>query len=196
MKSIINPILFTSCMLSFGIALSQEEPSEILKETEVRQVQFTKQGELHEGTLKLITTQTANVELNEAEKYNLNQSRIPATKKIQKTVLLDNDKDAAYDIRTRDVFYVKDDKDYKFSPNDNGFDITYSNKKDTFINLGEAWQTNSPGIYIIRDKTYNGIGYFSDNDDFVVDYYDKKSNTIKSIVYKQKANNLQNNTTL
>ncbi len=169
-----------------GTLFAQNAPTEVKEETEVKTVAFEKNDKMHKGKIKVVTKETSNVKLDANDVDKVNQDRISATKKVQKTVMIDNDKDAAYDILTKETFYVNDNKDFRFSPSESGFDIAFSEERDDFINVGEAWNTQNKGIYIITAKTYSGIGYFDKNGNFVVEYYDDASGKIHTTTYAEK----------
>ncbi|MFD2726013.1 hypothetical protein [Hyunsoonleella rubra] len=177
--------IYMLAILICGPAMAQEKPTEIMKETTVKEVKYKDGDTTKEGKIKVVTKETANVKLDADDKHKLNQDRVPATKKVQTTIMIDNDADTAYDVLTKETYFISEEKDYKFSPNKSGFMIALTDDKNEFVEIGKAWNTHTPGSYIVRGETYNGIGYF-EGDTFVVEYYDETSESIKTIKYNKK----------
>ncbi|GGD09564.1 hypothetical protein [Hyunsoonleella pacifica] len=166
--------------------MAQEKPTEIKKETKVKEVKYTDGDKTKEGKIKVVTKETSKVKLDADDKYKLNQDRVPTDKKVTTTIMIDNDADKAYDVLTSETYYISADKDYKFSPNTSGFMMALANDKNEFVEIGKAWNTHSPGSYIIKGETFNGIGYFDKDGSFIVEYYDEDSESIKTITYNEK----------
>lgn len=185
MKYLASAIAILIC----STATAQETPTETVKETKVKTVKFEEDGKTKEGKIKVITKETANVKLDADDKYKLNQDRVAATTKVQTTIMIDDDADTAYDILTRETYFINEDMNYKFSPDSSGFMMALANDKNEFVDIGKAWNTHTPGSYIIKGETYNGIGYFKDGM-FVVEYYDETSESIKTVKYNQKNDNM------
>lgn len=175
-----------AALLICSTAMAQEKPTEIIKETKVKEVKYKDDDKTKEGKIKVVTKETSTVKLDADDANKVNQARVPADKKVTKTVMIDNDADKAYDILTSETFYISADKDYKFSPNESGFMMALSDNQNEFVEIGTAWNTHSPGSYIVKGETYNGIGYFDKDGSFVVEYYDDDSESIKTMKYNEK----------
>ncbi len=167
-----------------GSVFAQHAPTEIKKETEIKSIAFKEGAKISEGKMKIVTKESSNVVLDEKDAFKVNQDRVPATRKIEKTVMIDNDQDTAYDIKTKETFYINEGDTYRFSSSATGFDMAYSDDEDAFIKVGKAWNTNTSGIYIIKAEGHDGIGYFKPNGDFTIEHYDDTSGTIKATTYK------------
>ncbi|PQV47745.1 hypothetical protein CLV33_10664 [Jejuia pallidilutea] len=178
--------IYALVLLIFGTTYAQKKPTEVKKETEVKTVTYKNGKDTKEGKVKVISKETANVRLDANDANKVNQDRMPATKKVETTVMVDKDSDKAYDIITKDSYFVNMSNNYKFSPNNSGFDITHISENHEFVSVGKAWNSYNPGTYIISGKEYDGIGYFDKDGNFIIEYYDESSNSIKSVTFNEK----------
>ncbi len=179
-------LTYAMALLVCGTAMAQEKPTEITKETAVKIVKYKDGDELKEGKIKVINKETSHVKLDAEDANKINQDRVPAETKVVKTVMIDNDKDKAYDLLTTETFYVNEDSSYRFSPDESGFMMALSDDQNEFVEIGKAWNTKSQGNYIVRGETYNGVGYFDKDGSFVVEYYDEDTESIKIMKYDEK----------
>ncbi len=179
-------LAYALAILICGTAMAQEKPTEVKKETEVRTVKYNDGDTTREGKIKVVSKETAHVKLDKTDANKVNQDRVAATKKVQTTVMIDNDKDTAYDVLTKETYYINANDEYKFSPDESGFMIALNNQKDEFVEIGKAWMTHAPGRYIVKGEVYDGIGYFNEDGSFVIEYYDEASKSIKSKTYREK----------
>lgn len=186
MKNTIYILVLLIC----STAYAQDKPTEVKKETEVKTVTYKTGKKTKEEKEKIISKETSNVKLDEADANKVNQDRVSATKKVQTTVMVDKDADDAYDIITKDTYFVNLNDDYKFSPNDSGFDITLINDKQEFVSVGKAWNSYNPGTYLISGKEYDGVGYFDKDGNFIIEYYDENSKSIKSVTFNEKIDSM------
>lgn len=173
-------------VLICGTVTAQKTPTEIKEETTVKTVTYHNGDSTKEGKIKVVSKETSNVKLDKADANKVNQDRVAATKKLQTTIMVDNDKDAAYDILTKDTYYISANNEYKFSPDESGFIIAMSDDKNKYKDIGKAWTTQSSRNYIIKGKKYDGIGYFDKDGSFTVEYYDDNSKTIKAMKFDEK----------
>lgn len=178
--------IFAFAILICGTAMAQEKPTEVKKETAVKKVKFKDEGETKEGKIKVVSTETSNVKLDSTDTNKINQDRVAARKKVTTTVMIDNDTDSAYDILSTETYYINADKSYKFSPDESGFMMALGNDKNEFVEIGKAWNSKKSGSYVIKGKTYSGIGYFDKNGNFIVEYYDEDSESIKTETFEEK----------
>jgi len=113
----------------------------------------------------------------------VNQQRVATTKKVETMVMVDDDFDPDYDLLSKETHYVSDNKSFKFSPSDGGFNIIFDNNDNEFVVVGKAWSTENPGNYIVKGETYNGIGYLTEDGVFIVEYYSTDSESIETVSY-------------
>jgi hypothetical protein len=179
-----NLILVIAIMLSANL-FAQESPKEVKKETEVKIIKTKDADKTTEKKVKVITSETESVELDKKDKNKINQNRIGATKKVEKTVIIDNDDDDNYDVLTQETYYILGDETYMFTPNKKGFDIAFDKKKDNnhLIKVGKAWTTSNDGYYILNGDMHSGIGYFDSNGNFAVEYFNKETNQVEVKTY-------------
>ncbi|WP_396601080.1 hypothetical protein [Algibacter sp. R77976] len=170
-------------------AMAQEDVAEVKQETEIKTIKYKNGDGIKEDKVKIITRETSNVKLDGKDKNKINQGRVDATKKVEKMVMIDNDSDDEYDILSKETFYKSGDQNYKFTPHDKGFNMAFDNNNNMFVGVGEAWNSQKPGNYIVKGNSYNGLGFFDNKGDFVVQYYDEATQAIKTIIFEE--NNLE-----
>ncbi|MEP3836944.1 MAG: hypothetical protein ABJM36_04825 [Algibacter sp.] len=171
--------------------MAQEKPSEIKEEVEVKTIKYKDSDNTTESKVKVITRETSNVKLKDADAKKVNQDRVLSTKKVEKMIMVDDDADADYDFLTKETYYVSGDKNYKFTPNKKGFDIAFNTNTNEFVKTANAWESSANGHYIVRGDNKNGIGYFDSEGNFIVEYYDNHLEDIMKIKYNKAVSGLK-----
>ncbi|TXE11615.1 hypothetical protein FUA26_05980 [Seonamhaeicola algicola] len=179
-----NLIYISTFILITSAAVAQEKPKEAKEETEVKVVKIKDGEKTTEKKVKVITRETAQVTLNEKDKNSVNQSRVQSASKVEKMIMVDNDTDGDYDMLTKETYYQLGDKKYLFTPNKRGFNIAFNKDENKFVTIEEAITTDANGHYLVNGETYAGVGYFNTEGDFVIQYYNKKTDTIETKIYK------------
>ncbi|MFL1012853.1 hypothetical protein [Flavisericum labens] len=179
-------LVYLLAMFVFTAAWSQEKPKEVKQETEVETVKYNDGSSTTEKKVKVVKRESADVKLNDKHQNKVNQDRVKATKKVEKIVMIDNDGDSGYEILTKETSFVNDNSEYKFIPNNNkGFDIVFDSKNKKAVKVGKAWTAKVNGGYIISGKMQNGFGYFDQEGNFIIEYYDEDSNAVETKIYKK-----------
>jgi bifunctional ADP-heptose synthase (sugar kinase/adenylyltransferase) len=179
-----NLMLLIAIILS-GNVFAQETPKEVKQETEVKTVKIKDSDKTTEKKVKVVTRETALVELDKKDKNKTDQNRVESTKKIEKTVFIDNNNDDNYDMLTQETYYVLGDGKYMFTPNKKGFDIAFDKNKDNdhLVKVGKAWTTSRNGYYILNGDMHSGIGSFDSDGNFSVEYYNKDTDQVEVKTY-------------
>ncbi|MDY0779530.1 hypothetical protein [Tenacibaculum sp. IB213877] len=179
MKKLMFSILFLG-----SIALVNAQ-TEVIKTTEVKsKPEVTENGVVYNTKVKVVTEKTKNTMFDPAQKHKLNQDLVETPVAVTKTVMVDNDVDPFYDEKTKVVYYTLNGKKYGFYVDDNrkDFKISYTmNEKD--INSARAMRSQNKNYYLVKGSEFNGVGYFDTNSNFVIEYYDEKSNTLEVAVF-------------
>ena len=178
-----NLIYISAFLLCANLMVAQEKPKEAKEETEVKVVKIKDGEKTTEKKVKVVTRETGTVKLDAKDKNKVNQSRVNSVSKVEKMIMVDNDIDGDYDYLTKETSYKLGDKEYLFKPNNRGFDIAFNKNKSKFVTTETALSTNENGHYLVNGETYAGIGYFNKNGDFVIQYYNKESDTIETKTY-------------
>lgn len=181
-KQMKNLILLIAIILS-GNLFAQETPKDVKQETEVKTVKIKDADKTTEKKLKVVTRETSLVELDKKDENKTNQNRVESTKKIEKTVFVDNNSDDNYDMLTQETYYVLGDEKYMFTPNKKGFDIKFDEDNNNLIKVGNAWTTSRNGYYILNGDMQSGIGSFDSDGNFSVEYYNKDTDQVEVKTY-------------
>ncbi|MBC8753138.1 hypothetical protein H2O64_00540 [Kordia sp. YSTF-M3] len=108
---------------------------------------------------------------------------MPAPIAVTKIFMIDNDKDPFYDKVIKVKYYNMDNKKYAFKAEGNSLNISYF-QGDTEVQIGKAVRLNYNNYYVISSKEMNGVGYFTKDNDFVMEYYDPKTDDTKVLIFE------------
>ena len=97
--------------------------------------------------------------------------------------MIDNDKDPFYDKVTKVKYYNMGDKKYAFRAEGNSLNMSYIVDEEE-VNIGKAIRSQRNNYYVISSKEMNGVGYFTKENDFVLEYYDQESDDTKIVVFE------------
>jgi hypothetical protein len=179
MKKLMLSILFIGAI---GFINAQ---TEVIKTTEVKsQPEVTDNGVVYNTKVKVVTEKTKTNMFDPAQRHKLNQDLVTTPVAVTKTVMIDNDMDPFYDDKTKVRYFTYKGKKYGFYVDENRRDflITYRLKSKD-INSARAIMSNNKNYYIVSGADFNGIGYFDTNRNFVIEYFDEKSNTLEVAVF-------------
>lgn len=179
----MKKIIYVLSLFIIGSAFAQDKATEVNEKVQTKTVKVNDGEKISEKKVKVITRETSNVKLDKADENEVNQNRVHTISKVEKMTMIDNDVDGEYDFLTKDTYYKIGDKNYLFKPNSRGFDIAFNNNKSKFTTVESVLSTHKVGNYLINSEDYAGIGYFNSENDFVIEYYDKNSDSIKIKTY-------------
>lgn len=151
--------------------------------TKTKKTSVVKDGEVINKKVKIITEKTQKQKFDKSQKHQLNQDRVVAPIAITKIFMVDNDKDPFYDKVTKVKYYNMDNKKYAFQAEGNSLKISFF-ENDKEVNIGKAVRSQFNNYYVISAKNINGVGYFTKDNDFVMEYYDEKSDDTKFIIFE------------
>lgn len=172
-----NLLFMMVLLLSVGM-MAQQKPKEIKVETEVKTIKVNDGERVSEKRVKVITREENDVNLDANDEQKVNQGRMKTDTKVEKTVIVDND---GYETSAKATYYKLDGENYLLTPNISGFDIASDNAEHTII--GTAWASSSKGHYIVDVNMLQGMGYFDEDGNLVVEYHNKGTNQIESKIY-------------
>ncbi|MEW4924454.1 hypothetical protein [Algibacter sp. 2305UL17-15] len=190
-------IIYVLVILIYGTAMAQEKPAqekpahekpkEINTEITVKRIQYEDGDEIK---VNVVTRETSDVKFDKNDTLKVNQERLPITQNVEKTVTFSGDSsDTSDELVSKGTHYISEDKNYKFTPSDKGFDIYLETEKNEFVIFSKVWSSNNKDSYVVKGENYNGVGYFNEKEEFVVEYYDEDSGSIKTKTYKKKKDN-------
>ncbi|MCM5663553.1 hypothetical protein [Galbibacter mesophilus] len=170
-----NLVLIAAILLGTTLGFAQNK--EILEET----VTTTTKVKTNTGEKELKETVTVkkeqDVNLSETDKNSLNQDRASApTKVTKKEMVVDGDREVIIDRKTS---FVCEDNRCDFIPFNEGFTI---NSEDHMLNATTYQKADNK--YIVKTKHGDGIGYFDQEENFIVEITKEDGSTVKR-VYKQ-----------
>lgn len=170
-------IFITTALLIFTAGLAQNNPVDKMEETKVKTMMVEKDGEMIETKVKVITKKEQEVMTNPAQKDQRDADRyLPATK-VTKTIMIDNDNDPFYDNKTQLKYYSFNDVKYAFKADETGFKLI-TQDGDNEVVFGNAVRSSMNNYYIVTLDDFAGIGYFDDNGNLVVEYFDRELNVL------------------
>lgn len=178
-------LLFIAALLVSGGLFAQEKPTEVKKETEVKTVKTNHGKNTTEKSVKVVTKESANVELDKNDKDKIDQSRVKSTTKVEQEVYVDNGDAKGYNMLTKETYFVSDGGSYAFSPKENGFGMSMNAENDASVVIGESYASSNEAYYIVEGEAHSGIGHFNANGDFVVEYYNKDTRQVETKTYKK-----------
>ncbi|CAM1333433.1 hypothetical protein [Tenacibaculum aestuariivivum] len=171
-------------LLLIGATETVNSQSDIIKTTEVKKVKKTTEKGIDYATkVKVTTEKSQRTKFNPNQKYELNQNRVESPVVIKKNIMVDNDVDANYDIKTSVKYYKYKGVRYSFFIDEDNLLITYKvNEKD--ITSTKAIKSINNNFYIVEGNDFNGVGYYNKNNNFVIEYKNKNSNKLEYAIFE------------
>lgn len=119
MKYYRTLLLATALLFATGVTAQGVKQSKVSEETTEKTYKVIKNDQVVENSVKIHTTRYQPVMLDEAEKDQVNQSRVYPPKAVVKTVKIDRDADDAYDEVIKFSYITEDDKDFTLVSDEN-----------------------------------------------------------------------------
>ena len=158
---------------------AQTDPKkDVMEETKtITKQQHTANG-IKESTVEINTRTEQDVKLAEGDKNKLNQERVSVPVQVTETIKLTDN--TPFTSNKTSMTYQVDDRICEFRMNENGFTILDpENSIPTKVEQSDADVTQ----FVMNDNGQTGIGYFDEEENFIVQQFDKQSNKIVSKVY-------------
>ena len=176
----MKKILIGALLLSGLTVFAQEDK---VVTTQVKKQTVVENGEVINKKVKVVTEKRQDVKFDESQKHQLNQDRVPAPVAVTKTIMIDNDKDPFYDKVTKVKFYNMDNKKFAFRADGNSLNIGLMEDGEE-KNIGRAVRSKFNNYYVITARDMNGVGYFTKDNDFVIEYYDPEAKDTKVVMFE------------
>lgn len=171
MKTIVLILSLLLCGASYG----QQKKNDRKEETETKTVKVKSEKGTIENKVKVTTTEESDIELVENPDHYENMTRVDTPTKVTKTLSIDFDDDPFYDTTEQTQYFTYNGVTYGFQPNERGFAMS---KKDGEGNMAKARLSSISRFYLVEMGDHQGVGYFKDNGNFVVEYFDKNTNSM------------------
>lgn len=152
-------------------AFAQNAPIETTNETIIKKVKIENQDDVITNKVRVETTKEQLVMTDSSFGSSTNADRVFPKVKVTKTINIDNDKDPFYDSDAIIQYYILNDDTYEFKTNNKGFTI-FKNNMDPFA---MATRSNSGQFYFLTMEPYTGVGYFDENSNFIVEYFNSET---------------------
>lgn len=176
----MKTVIYMGLFLFTGTLFAQVQPREVKEEVEVKTVKVKDNEKTSENKVRVVTRETADVELDENDKNKTNQNRLPATTKVEKMTYVDEN------VLTSETSYKMGDGNYVFSPSESGFEMSHTTSNNQSQNIGKSWASSIKGYYIVEGGPHSGIGYFDQNGNFVTEFYNKDTKKVEVKTYLKK----------
>lgn len=166
-------IVFIGLFLISGALFAQEKSRDKLEETETKTITTDNGREVTQKKVKVTTTEEQEIKMSEDDADKVNQERnMDAGKKKTKTIEIDNDADPFYDSKMEVINFQQDGDIYKFVKSSNGFEVS---TLEPHMEYGRAVKSSNSNKYEFKTSNFSGIGYFDDQGNFVIEYYDAET---------------------
>lgn len=175
-------ILIMSC-LTFGILSSQNVDKQ--KTTKVTTVTDTINGKAVERSVKVVTEKEQLIKTDPSDAGKIDADRVFPPTKVTKTFYIDNDNDPFYDKVKKVKYYEMDGETYAFKSSDSGFLISSIDDEKNEKASGSANKSLRTPYYVITSSKFDGVGYFDDNNNFVIEYYDGREKKLKAVEFSE-----------
>lgn len=171
-------------ILSIASVSMLNAQSDIIKTSQTEKTtKINEDGVAYNTKVKVITEKKQRTQFEPSQKYQLNQDRANTPITVEKTIMIDNDIDPFYDKKIKVKYFKFNGKKYSFFIDQNSVLVTYKlNDKD--ITSTTAIKSKNNNFYIVKGADFNGVGYFNKHNDFVVEYYNAKTNTTEFAIFE------------
>lgn len=182
----MKKLIYIVAFLVPAVFFAQEKPKNVSEETTTKTVSINDGKEIVTKEVEVTTREEQQLQLDENDKNKVNQDLVESPSKITTTIKIDNDKDPFYDSKTEMVKFENQDESYVFNRKNDGFIVSEMNDESNLL-LGQVYRTGASNNYLYQSNDFNGVGYFDDDRNFIVEYYDveKKSIVKKVFVLKK-----------
>ncbi|OIQ21213.1 hypothetical protein [Lacinutrix sp. MedPE-SW] len=183
----MKTLLYTFALLIAGTAFAQDSdnPVDHMETTKVKTEGVKTNGKLKQTKVKVVTKKEQQVMTDPSQSHLRDADQVIAPTKTTKTVSIDNNSDNRYETTNTISYYTYDDVKYSFKSGKNGFVMT-TNDGTKDVVYGTARKSSNGQFYLFDSKGYNGVGYFDNNENFVIEYYDTKLNKVVNKSFKSK----------
>ncbi|WP_396637877.1 hypothetical protein [Maribacter sp. R77961] len=146
-------IIIASLMMTTGVALAQDNPTEALETVQSKTYTVNNGKEMVKRTVEISTMQNTAVRLDKEDSTKIDQSRvIDGIAKITKTVKIDNDADDAFDEKI--VFTYNSDMPEDF--------VLISNKNELAVAIDQG-----ENLKIVENMSLKSKNEFADKQTYI-----------------------------
>lgn len=178
MKKLIY--MFTFLLVS-GMYAQEKTPTDKMETTKTTTTTIDKNGEKQVvGKVKETTRKEQKIKTNQYGGETVNGYKVDTPIKVSKTIQIDKDWDPFYDMKNKIVYYNLNGEPMTFNSTDSGFSIA-SSQNDSH---GTARKSASSHLYLTNIQGHSGVGYFDNNGNLIVEYYDDKIDMMVTEIYK------------
>lgn len=167
-----NLILTTA--LLFGVFTLNAQNKNVLKETETKTTTIKDSKGQREVVKSVETNEVQKVELKEGEQVGKNMPiDNDAPTSVVKTTSVSVDGDLKFEDIDRTAYYTSNGNKYQIKTDEKGYVFIDSKQKDKVV----LRKTANNNYFYVKNNT-TAIGYFDNDGNFIIETYDKKSDTV------------------
>ncbi len=153
----------------------EKKPVDKMEETKTTTTTINKNGEkVSENTVKVTTKKEQEVKTVQRNGNTPDGDKIDTPIKVTKTIEISSESDPFNNSNDKIVYYNYNDEKFTFTPVNNGFSMTLPENSS----YGQARKSASNHFYLMTIKGHPGVGYFDNDGNFVVEYYDSDNDTM------------------
>ncbi|MGJ8592991.1 MAG: hypothetical protein ACSHXF_10605 [Aquaticitalea sp.] len=177
MKKIIY--IFSLLVVS-GMYAQEKTPVDKMEETKTTTTTVDKNGEkIVVSKVKETTRKEQEIKTKQKGGNTVDGDKIDTPIQVTKTIQIDSDWDPFYNAKDKMASYSLRGENVDFSSNSNGFLMSSSQNKT----YGEARKSAQSHFYLTTIDGNPGVGYFDQNGNFVVEYYDQQNDRMVHETY-------------
>ena len=175
----MKKIIYICLLLLVGNAFAQKQPKNVSEEQKTKTTKVDNGKDLVEKKVKVTIREEQVIEFDEKDKNKIDKNFIDSPVKVKKTIEIDDDTDMSYDSKLEVGYYEFEGNRYNFKKMNNGYMVSLENKENP-NDFGNIVKFNRKNHYLFHNAETTGIGYFNSEENFIIEYYDKKSGELVS----------------
>ncbi|TYC09168.1 hypothetical protein ES677_13475 [Bizionia gelidisalsuginis] len=180
----MKTIFFITTLMVGSIAFAQTKPVDKMESTQIKTETVNENGKMVEKKVKIVTKKEQEVKTAPLKSGEIDAPMIETPTKITKTISVDPDNDDRFEEISEITYYTYNDRSYGFKSTNSGFVMSLTSNEAERV-FGTARRTQNDEIYVITMNDYSGVGYFNQNNDFVIEYFDKDKGLMQQRSFKQ-----------
>lgn len=174
----MKTLFYISILLLGTYSFAQTKPVDEMKTTQIKTQTVEEDGKLVTKQVKVVTEKKQEVKTDPSKSGQIDAPMIETPTKVTKTISVNTNNNGRFKALSKITYYTFNDHVYGLQTTNTGYELSRKvNNKN--MPYGTARRTQNKDIYVITTKHYSGVGYFNQNNDFIIEYYDKDKKMIQ-----------------